>query len=69
MAEFYIENGIDPSDPNHMDNFLWQQFNRDEEFRTAASSWPLNESELDYMGDTRGWEKIEGLPAQPPLTV
>ena len=67
MAEFYIENGIDPSDPNHMDNFLWQQFNRDEEFRTAASSWPLNESELDYMGDTRGWEKIEGLPAQPPM--
>ena len=22
MAEFYIENGIDPSDPDHMDNFL-----------------------------------------------
>ena len=22
IAEFYIENGIDPSDPNHMDEYL-----------------------------------------------
>ena len=87
MAEFYIENGIDPTDPDHMDNFLSRQYERDpspprrqffsgvviarikddSSSRTAASSWPLNESELDYMGDTRGWEKIEGLPAQPPM--
>ena len=87
IAEFYIENGIDPTDPNHMDDFLSRHrdsspvpphqqfftgvcvatFNRDSSSRTAASSWPLNESELDYMGDTRGWEKIDDLPEQPPL--
>jgi hypothetical protein len=26
---------------------------------SAASSWPLNESELDNMGKTRGWTKIK----------
>jgi hypothetical protein len=31
------------------DSFSW----------SAASSWPLNESELDYMGETRGWTKIK----------
>lgn len=29
MAEFYIENGIDPTDPDHMDNFLSRQYERD----------------------------------------
>ena len=94
IAEFYIENGIDPSDPNHMDVFLTsllrdddyhyqdeppvvlhsglavvmqEQLQRDFGSRSAASSWPLNESELDYMAETRGWEKIDGLPAQPPM--
>lgn len=40
---------------------------RDSSSRTAASSWPLNESELDYMADTRGYDKIEGVPTQPPM--
>lgn len=85
MAEFYIENCIDPTDPHHMDRFLemhsgpsesyvsgvdavQRQVLRDASSRSEASSWPLNESELDYMGDTRGWDKVEGVPAQPPMT-
>eukprot|EP00571_Detonula_confervacea_P005441 CAMPEP_0172317656 /NCGR_PEP_ID=MMETSP1058-20130122/32339_1 /TAXON_ID=83371 /ORGANISM="Detonula confervacea, Strain CCMP 353" /LENGTH=171 /DNA_ID=CAMNT_0013032271 /DNA_START=192 /DNA_END=704 /DNA_ORIENTATION=+ len=44
-----------------------QQVVRDASSRTEASYWPLNESELDYIGDTRGWAKIEGLPTQPPM--
>ncbi|KAL3911982.1 MAG: hypothetical protein SGARI_001381 [Bacillariaceae sp.] len=35
--------------------------------KSEASLWPLNESELDYMGETRGWDKIEDLPAKPPM--
>lgn len=30
---------------------------RDSSSRSAASSWPLNESELDYMAEMRGWVK------------
>jgi len=90
IAEFYIEHGLDPTDPDHMTNFLHNHADsysynmvdpvfisrrfviqeravRDAPSRTKASSWPLNESELDYTGETRGWEKIEGLPAQPPM--
>ena len=81
IAEFYIENGIDPTDPNHMDDFLSrneplvaftgtviaERIERDSVSRTAASSWPLNESELDYMGETRGWNKIYDVPSQPPM--
>ena len=83
IAEFYIENGIDPTDPNHMDDFLSRheqypvrvyhtgvaiaRIERDSSSRTAASSWPLNESELDYMGETRGWDKIYDVPSQPPM--
>jgi hypothetical protein len=44
-----------------------QRIERDASSRTEASSWPLNESELDYMGETRGWDKMYGLPAQPPM--
>ena len=80
IAEFYIENGIDPTDPNHMDDYLSQnvptyrtglaiftQIERDSVSRTVASSWPLNESELDYMAETRGWDKIYDIPSQPPM--
>lgn len=78
IAEFYIDNGLDPTDPNHMDDFLSGRqvyhtgvciatIHRDSVSRTAASSWPLNESELDYMGETRGWDKIEDVPSQPPM--
>lgn len=44
-----------------------QRIERDASSRTEASSWPLNESELDYMGETRGWDKVYGVPAQPPM--
>lgn len=87
IAEFYIEHGIDPSDPYHMeqvcemcrgdndDSYTFgdtpraviQRLERDSSSLTAESSWPLNESELDYMSETRGWERITGLPAQPPM--
>ena len=86
IAELYIENGIDPTDPNSMDAFLSRyeeyeiapvfidvpsdycsRIERDSVSRTAASSWPLNESELDYMGETRGWDKIYDIPSQPPM--
>jgi hypothetical protein len=75
IAEFYIDNCIDPSDPNHMDNFLESLADPAPVYfsglavvqRDHGSSWPLNESELDSMGETRGWDKIEGLPAQPPM--
>lgn len=86
IAELYIENGIDPTDPNSMDDFLSRyeeyeispvcidvpsdycaRIERDFASRTAASSWPLNESELDYMGETRGWDKIYDIPSQPPM--
>ena len=85
IAEFYIENGIDPCDPNSLDDFLASHGNahydddaynstgvaeavrRDAPSRTAASLWPLNESELDYSAETRGWDKIYGLPASPPM--
>ena len=32
-----------------------------------SSSWPLNERELDALSETRDWDKITGLPVQPPL--
>mmetsp|Transcript_7050 Transcript_7050/g.16314 ORF Transcript_7050/g.16314 Transcript_7050/m.16314 type:complete len:190 (+) Transcript_7050:128-697(+) len=79
IAEFYIENGIDPCDPNSLDDFLAREHDtyystgvaevvrRDASSRTAASLWPLNESELDYSAETRGWDKIYGLPASPPM--
>ncbi|EJK54658.1 hypothetical protein THAOC_25695, partial [Thalassiosira oceanica] len=79
IAEFYIENGIDPCDPNSLDDFLAREHEtyystgvaevvrRDASSRTAASLWPLNESELDYSAETRGWDKIYGLPASPPM--
>lgn len=59
----------DPSPPRRQffSGVVIARIKDDSSSRTAASSWPLNESELDYMGDTRGWEKIEGLPAQPPM--
>ena len=95
IAEFFLENFIDPFDPDGMNTFLenafhydydddeeepappvervgmaaavQEQVRRDAASRTAASSWPLNESELDYMAETRGWEKVYGLPAQPAM--
>ena len=81
IAEFYIENGIDPCDPNSLDDFLARErpthyvtgvaiaeaVRRDAPSRIAALSWPLNESELDYSAETRGWDKIYGLPASPPM--
>ena len=114
IAEFYIENGIDPTDPNHMDDYfgrfrdrhddyggdnydgdgyggddyegdgyggddyydddssgdggggifhfpsdLAMMATRDARSLTAVSHWPLNESELDYQAETRGWTKLD----------
>ena len=77
--EFYIQNGygIDPCNPNSTEFYtiegafystgVAEAVRRDPPSRTAASSWPLNESELDYSAQTRGWNKIYGLPASPPM--
>ncbi|KAL3774783.1 hypothetical protein ACHAW5_002184 [Stephanodiscus triporus] len=106
MAEFYIENGIDPGDPDSFDAWMagchaWgnesdyeleddEDKDEDEETaheqlrsaylqraqsvqrdRLAASSaarhWPLNESEVDYAAETRGWEKIDCERSEAPM--
>jgi hypothetical protein len=74
IAEFYLENGIDITDPNSYDDWVdrmrpeagnavhtryAEAIQRDSSSRSAASSWPLNESELDYMAETRGWTKVD----------
>jgi hypothetical protein len=75
IAEFYIENGIDATDPDGFDDWMGRMagveaedgvhgryaeaIQRDSSSRSAASSWPLNESELDYMAETRGWTRVD----------
>jgi hypothetical protein len=75
IAEFYIENGIDITDPtcNSYDDWIdrvrpdagnvvraryAEAIQRDSSSRSVASSWPLNESELDYIAETRGWVNV-----------
>ncbi len=35
--------------------------------KSSAQHWPLNESELDYAAETRGWEKIECERSEAPM--
>lgn len=70
IAEFYIDNGLDPMDPYHMDKFLRRYeysystgyavvLDEDVSQRRAANAYVLNQSELDYMAETRGWEILD----------
>jgi hypothetical protein len=74
IAKFYLENGIDITDPNSYDDWVdrigpeaagaihiqyKEAIERDASSWSAASSRPLNESELDYMAETRGWSKVD----------
>ena len=34
---------------------------------SSAQHWPLNESELDYAAETRGWDKIECERSEAPM--
>ena len=43
---------------------------RDESARQSAGAsldWPLNESDLDYQAETRGWDKIDVSSTQAPM--
>lgn len=35
--------------------------------KTKKKHWPLKEKELDRMAEARRWDKISGLPEQPPM--
>ena len=66
IAEFNT-GGFDPSDPSE-GRFEYDEYEAIPSGQTEKSiSWPLNESELDYMSKTGGWEKIQRLPSQPPM--
>ena len=98
IAEFYIDNGIDPGDPDSFDAWMagaahgdydgaWVyravkdsgysyngdgSYSADSSFEDysrgvqedraradARSQWLLDESELDYVAQTRGWTRLE----------
>ncbi len=99
ISDFYIDNNLDPSDPDHMEQFWLAQDGHpgaptvgaicramsernapvgalrqhrsvdpaaialrtleDRAAAGAASSWPLDESDLDYKAETRGWTKLD----------
>jgi hypothetical protein len=66
IAEFYTEEGIDPSDPGSMANFLAMRAGYAEAMISDVSQQPpvppsvtLNESELDSMAEARAWEKLD----------
>ena len=81
IADFYIENGIDPSDPNHMDDYLDRI--RPEETKQihvgfvglafavpqepVNSGWPLNEASLDQMAQQYGWTKLQTETGNVPM--
>ena len=59
IANFYVENGIDPTNPSSFDNWMSSQHDEDELYfdqnaapRSEPSWWPLKESKLHHMAET-----------------
>jgi len=80
IAEFFIENGMDPTDPRQWQEFLDSHSGRaqlarykygssgiSEEQRHEAKTYVLNQSELDYMAETRGWETLDASSSEAPM--
>ena len=79
IADFYIEEGLGPD--FGIDDWLQMQHEREEglerisrralqsdrESAGASLHWPLNESDLDYQAETRGWDKIDVSSTQAPM--
>ena len=81
IADFYIENGLDEAGGYGIDDWLRGQHQQEEETIRAAKQkvrddrfgadaslhWPLNESDLDYQAETRGWETIDTSSTEAPM--
>ncbi|KAL7537619.1 hypothetical protein ACHAXR_007967 [Thalassiosira sp. AJA248-18] len=63
IADFYIEHGIDPTDPFHADRIcdLARGDDGDQNYGNGGGgdNWPLNESELDAQAKAKEWTKLK----------
>ena len=75
IAEFYIENGMDPADPHHWDDYLGDlsykyddgSYGASSSQRRAAKAFVLNQSELDSLAQTCGWEILDASSSEAPM--
>lgn len=75
IAEFYLEHGMDPSDPDHWDKFWESPAGQCARYGSSiskeqfhkAKAYILNQSELDCMAETHGWEILDASSSETPM--